>query len=129
MDKQSFKIAFTEFLESTEVNEKDIENFLSKDYVQCVDGKTLTYPDFIKHMHTLKRSVKYLKVNIKSIAQDDDIIFTNHFISGATTDDNLFSGEVIAEFRLKHDKVYYCNELTHMSKSSEADRDLGSRID
>ncbi len=129
MDKQTFKKAFTELLESSEVNEKDIEKFFSKDYVQYADGKKLNYHEFIKHMHTLKKSLTYLKVSMKSIAQENDIIFTNHLISGETKDKKTFSGEVIAEFRISNNQIYYCNELTHMIEGEDENRDLGSRID
>lgn len=128
MDKQTFKKAFTDFLESSEVNEKDIEKFFSKDYIQYADGEKLNYHEFIEHMYTLKKSVKYLNVNIKSIAQENEIIFTNHLISGKTKDDKMFSGEVIAEFRIKNNQIYYCNELTHMTDGDGETRDLGSRI-
>lgn len=129
MEKKIFEKVFTEFLESSEVNEKDIEKFFSKDYVQYADGKKLNYQEFVKHMHMLKKSLKYLKVNIKSIAQDNDVIFTNHLIYGETKDKKMFSVEVIAEFRIKDEKIYYCNELTHMIEGDDEDRDLGSRID
>lgn len=39
MEKKIFEKVFTEFLESSEVNEKDIEKFFSKDYVQKLTGK------------------------------------------------------------------------------------------
>lgn len=77
----------------------------------------------------LKKSLKYLKVNIKSIAQDNDVIFINHLIHGETKDKKMFSVEVIAEFRIKDEKIYYCNELTHMIEGDDENKDLGSRID
>ncbi len=129
MEKQIFIKVFTEFLENLEVNEKDIEKFFNKDYIQYTDGKKLNYQDFVKHIHTLKKSLKYLTVNIRSIAQDNDVIFTNHLILGETKDGKIFSGEVIAEFRINNNQIYYCNELTHMIEGGEENKDLGSRID
>ena len=37
--------------------------------------------------------------------------------------------KVIAEFRLRDNKVYYCDELTHMLEGDDKDKDLGSTVD
>lgn len=128
MNKQIFEKAFKAILEAPEVNEKDIEKYFAKDYVQRVDGKEINYPQFVQHMVTLKKSLEYLTVTIQSIAQDDDVIFTHHTLRGATHAGKEVSGEVIAEFRFRNDQIYYCNELTRMTDGHAEHGDLGSRV-
>lgn len=129
MDKQMFKQGFIELLESSVVNEQDVERFFSKDYVQYADGKKLDYEEFVQHMYTLKKALAKLEVNVRTIAKDGNVVFTNHLVSGRMKDGKAFSTEVIAEFRLRNDQVYYCNELTRLVGGAEEARDMGSRID
>ncbi len=126
MDKQHFQRIFKEILENPLVNEKIIEKYFSRDYIQHVDGKTLNYNDFVRHLNTLKKTIKHLSITIRSIVKENEIIFTNHLISGIAQGGKTIKGEVIAEFRLKNDQIYYCNELTYITGGDEENKNIGS---
>ena len=129
MNKQIIKNMLHDVIENPELNESLIRSYFSEDYIQQVDGKTLDFNDFFLHMSALKKSTKELSLTIESIAAEDDVVFTRHFVSGTTVDNKKGKSMVIAEFRIRNGKIYYCNELTHMSKGDESMRDLGSRLE
>ena len=54
-------------------------------------------------------------------------MFTNHHATALKPDGSEVKMHVIAEFRVRDGKIYYCDELTHMLSGSESDKDLGSR--
>ncbi len=129
MNKQIIKTALTEILENIEFDELLIEKYFSKEYIQHVDGKTIDYKNFKDHIRTLKAHVKSQSISINSIVEEGDIVFTNHIVTFTMQDGRNGQIKVIAEFRIKDDKIYYCDELTHMIAGDDKDRDLGSRIE
>lgn len=128
MNKELITTVFQKILENPEFDEKLIGMYFSKDYIQHVDGKTLDYTGFVQHMKALKNAVSQLQITIRSMASEEDVVFTNHVAKIYKKDGKQGEGEVIAEFRIKDQQIIYCNELTRIIKGSEEDSDIGSRI-
>ena len=129
MNKQIIRSVFTNILESPVMDEVLISKYFSTDYIQYVDGKTINFEDFVKHIQVLKAKIRQISISIKSIVAEGDIVFTNHEVTATMQDGRNGKMKVIAEFRLRDNKVYYCDELTHMVEGDDKDKDLGSRVD
>lgn len=108
------------------VNE-DYAQYISKDYVQCVDGEILKYNGFIDHMKALKKSVKSLTIVFHDVITEGNKVVTRHTAYAVKKNNKEVEVQVIAIFEVKDGKIISCNELTHMRKGETADRDLGSR--
>lgn len=108
------------------VNE-DYAQYISKDYVQCVDGEILKYNGFLDHMKALKKSVKSITIVFHDIITEGNKVVTRHTAYVVKKNNKEAEVQVIAIFEVKDGKIISCNELTHMQKGETADRDLGSR--
>lgn len=124
--KSRLKEMFSEVLENSVYNEKLIHQYFSQNYVQHVDGKTLYFDGFNQHMKTLKKDMPEIKINIKTLVQEGNTVFSNHVVSKKTASDMKI--QVIGEFRFEGDQICYCDELTYLISGDPKDRDLGSRI-
>lgn len=129
MNKQIIRSIFTEILENPVMNKALISKYFTTDYVQYVDGKIINFDDFVKHIQVLKTKIKQMSISMKSIVAEDNIVFTNHEVTTIMHGGRNGKMKVIAEFRLRDGKVYYCDELTHMLEGDNKDKDLGSRVD
>ncbi|ASZ14967.1 nuclear transport factor 2 family protein [Chitinophaga pendula] len=125
--KTLIKNLFEAVIEGPVHEEKIIQRYFSTDYVQHVDGKVLDYATFVAHMQALKAATQQLKVTFKALAEEGDTVFTNHEVIAEKKDGSSSRSQVIAEFRVRDGKVYYCDELTHLISGDATDRDLGSR--
>ncbi|QNK63877.1 nuclear transport factor 2 family protein [Pedobacter sp. PAMC26386] len=126
--KLLLKEVFTTVLESTLYNEELINRYFSQNYIQQVDGKTLYFEGFKQHMKVLKNDMLSIQIDIQTLVQEGNIVFSNHMVSGTTKENRKGLVQVIAEFRFEGDQIAYCNELTHLVAGSPQERDLGSRI-
>ena len=126
---QIIKGSFREIVENPIFDRRLVDKYFSADYEQHVDGKDLTFANFLKHMEAQKKVTKSVTITFKTIAQQDDVVFTNHYATARKQDGSEAKVHVIAKFKLKDGKICYCDELTHMLSGDETDRDLGSRVD
>jgi predicted SnoaL-like aldol condensation-catalyzing enzyme len=128
MSKKIIQDVFTNILENQESDKTLISKYFADNYVQHVDGKTIKFDDFVKHIQTLKETIKDISITVNTIVEEDDIVFTNHEVKTISRKGRENQIKVIAEFRLKDGKIYRCDELTHMVEGHVEDQDLGSRI-
>ena len=131
MEKNGIKIikeAFKNVLESNIYNRELVNKYFHADYKQYVDGKKIDHTQFHEHIEAQKEVASKLSTSFKSIIQQENIVFSNHIVKVTKKDNTYVTTHVIAEFRLKDNMIYYCDELTHMIEGSEYDKDLGSRV-
>jgi|SRR5699024_1130175 len=128
MSKQIIRDVFTHILENPAADMSLISDFFTTDYVQTVDGKTIEFDDFVKHIETLKETIKDISITINTIVEENNIVFTNHEVESTLQNGRENKIKVIAEFRVKNEKIYRCDELTHMIEGHKEDGDLGSRV-
>jgi ketosteroid isomerase-like protein len=126
-NKSLLRQMFQEVFAGTDLDETLIRRYFSENYTQTVDGETLGFGEFLQHMLVLKQATKSLSVRFKTLIQEDNVVFSNHFVSGVTVEGRSVEAHVMAEFRFQKGKIISCDELTRVVSGSEADRDLGSR--
>ncbi len=126
--KQLVRDAFSSIFENPVYDPQAIDHYFSTTYVQHVDGKTLDFHAFRQHIKTLKDHMSSIVVDFQTLAQENDVVFSNHIVDGTTKEGRKGQVRVIAEFRFSDDKIVFCSELTHMIEGDEKDRDLGSRL-
>ncbi|WP_158800454.1 nuclear transport factor 2 family protein [Pedobacter sp. L105] len=125
--KKTIRTMFKDIFENPTFDEAAIDGYFSTEYIQQVDGKIINFEQFKQHVRVLKDSMKSVSAEFKTLVQEDNIVFSNHLISGLNKEDRSVEGQVIAEFTFKDGKIISCDELTRMTKGDEKDRDLGSR--
>jgi hypothetical protein len=125
--KALVKKSFEAVVEDLNYNESVIREYFSDSYLQQVDGKVLDFEAFCRHMQVQKQAVNAISIAFKTLAQEDDIVFSNHLVTIETKERRKAVVKVIAEFRLKDGKIVYCDELTRQVSGHGQDSDLGSR--
>lgn len=118
---------FKQVLEDGQIDNKTISSFVSPSYIQQVDGKTLDFEDFKKHLKKQREIISRIQITFIQIISSGDIVFTNHEVSVHKKDGNLLRFKVLAQFTLQDDKVIACDELTRLVDGNEEDSNLGSR--
>ena len=101
--------------------------YFAPDYVQDVDGKRLDYAGFIDHARVLKACLRGGGVTIETLIVDGNTIADIHVIEAEKTNGDSFRSKVIAFFTVRDGKIVRVDELTHLLRGADADRDLGSR--
>lgn len=119
---------FKKIFESSDFNESHICTIMDPSYIQHVDGKTLNFKEFIEHLKSLKERTKSIDVNFKNLIEEGETAFSNHVITATMKDDTKTVIHVIAEFRFKKGKMYYCDELTMLINGDPDNGDLGSTL-
>lgn len=126
-NKQFIHQALTEVL-GTEIGSLDVvKKYFSEDYEQVVNGKTIDFNEFIAHLKVLKNATESISITIKSIAEGDSCVHTQHVAQAVKKNGSKSKFEVFANFQLENGKILRCEELTRMISGDESDHDLGSR--
>ncbi|MDR0228767.1 MAG: hypothetical protein LBI72_06865 [Flavobacteriaceae bacterium] len=113
-------------IEPADYNEKILKSYFSQNYIQCVDGKTLLFDEFCKHIKLLKQHTLRRKLIINTIISQDDTVFTNHTVQVLTSPNKLSTIKVLAMFKVKDNKIISCDELTFLLEGDLKNKDLGS---
>lgn len=117
----------TDLIQSEAMDEERLEMYLHSDFIQHVDGKTLSRDDCIAHAKAVKSSVHSGKITFEHVICEGNKVCTVHIAQGTTNHGNLVKFKVIAYFELEDNKIRLFDELTRMINGSESDRDLTSR--
>jgi len=126
-NKELVMTAFRDIFESEQFDIEVVARYFSSDYIQHVDGATIDYEQFIKHLKEQRIAVASFHVSFLSIASEDNIVFTNHLVTAIKKDGGKIKVKVMAQFTVKDGKIVACDELTHMLSGADEDRNLGSR--
>jgi predicted ester cyclase len=123
-----------EFLEKVFANMFDpqapaesLSEFFSTDYVQDADGARLDFDGFIDHARVLKGTFTSAHVRFEEILVDGPNIADVHIIEATKVNGENIRVKVIALYTLEKGKIVRVNELTHLLKGADADRDIGFR--
>jgi hypothetical protein len=126
-NKTLLKEAFTKVFANMDPADMTYTQYISKDYVQYVDGKKLNYNDFVEHLKTLKSSMKSIKVTFKDMVAEDDKVMTIHIAEGVKKDGKTIKTQFNALFQIKDHKFVLGNELSHPIERDVSNKDLASR--
>ena len=124
--KQIIRNAFHEIFENPDSDIDSIGKYFSKDYIQHVDGKTLNFEAFIKHIQTLKSKVKNVHIEFLELIADGNKACSVHIASAQKKEGHLVEAKVIAFFELKDGKIVLVDELTHLIVGESSDKEIGS---
>jgi len=80
-NKELVMMAFQDIFESEQFDIEVVSRYFSPDYIQHVDGATIDYEQFIKHLKEQRKMVASFHVSFLSIAGEDNIVFTNHLVT------------------------------------------------
>ena len=127
-NKEFIKEGFKRMFETSAFDEAFIRTMLASSYIQHVDGKTLVFEDFIRHLKALKEKTQSIKIHFKTLATEGEVVFSNHVVTVIMNDHSQTMIHVIAEFHIKEGKVYYCDELTSLIDGDAQNSDLGSTL-
>lgn len=105
-----------------------IEQYFSPNYIQIVDGKQIDYDEFVAHLKVLKEATNSITITIKSIAEGQNCVHTQHIAHAEKKNGEVSEFEVFACFHLLDGKIIRCEELTRMISGAKSDGDLGSRV-
>lgn len=105
-----------------------VEQYFSPDYIQIVDGKKIDYNEFVAHLNALKNAIDSISITIKSIAEGEGCVHTQHIACAKKKNGEVSEFEVFACFHISNDKIIRCEELTRMVNGKKTDEDLGSRV-
>lgn len=117
---------FKKMFGSASFDENFVREIVDTSYIQYVDGKTLGFEEFIKHLRALKERTKSIEIDFKTLVGEEDIVFSNHVMTATMKDGTKTVMQIIAEFRIRNRKMYYCDELTFLIDGDSNNRDLGS---
>lgn len=124
---QSVIDALQEIICSPEHDEQKIAQYFAADYRQIVDGKSLSYDDFINHMSALKAQTQKMHLTVKAAVGEGDTVFTQHYVKVEKNETEWSEFEVFARFTLLAGKIHRCEEVTRMIHGVSEDSDFGSR--
>jgi len=104
-----------------------IDDFMTGDYSQQVNGIELDHDGFVDHLTTLKAATSEVVFDFHEVVQQGDLIGERHTVTATKTDGSTVTGEVHAFHHLVGNKVARIVELTQMTTGTAEDEDLGSR--
>ncbi len=113
--------------EKKDVDEATINRYVSPNYVQHVDGKTLNYASFLAHIKKQKQIIDSLQFSFISMLHEGKTVFSNHEVRVIKKDGKRLKIKVIAQFTVEHGRIVACDELTHMLEGNTEDEEFGSR--
>ena len=83
-----------------------IEAYFHPDYTQCINGLTLTRPDYIDHVIAQKENMSVTHIAYLHALEKDDELFALYKPFALAHDGSHIEAEVISHFLFKGDQVF-----------------------
>lgn len=126
--KETVRRIFRDIVGGNTVDEAEIRTVFADGYVQKVDGKTLDLAGLIAHMHKQKLHISQVQTEFLALAEEGNIVFSNHIVRAVKNDGSRVAVQVLAQFEFDADgKIVLCDELTRLLEGGAEDADIGSR--
>ena len=120
---------FTQLFDSNNDIKTIAPKYMSPDYIQIVDGKTLNFDEFIDHMEVLHKVIKTVNFTFKDVITKEGSIAGIHLVDIEKKDGKKTRYKVIAFYYFNDDgKINKIDELTILLAGEHHDKDLGSRL-
>lgn len=126
-NKTLIKQMFRDMFESDSFDERVIDGYFSRKYVQHADGATLNFDGFVDHVRELKRTVSKLDVTFEQMVAEGDKVMEIHRVKGEKRDGTKFTVRLMSFWLIENGKIVLCDELSRLEQGAAEDRDLGSR--
>jgi hypothetical protein len=109
------------------VRPENLSEFFSTSYIQDADGARLDFSGFIEHARVLKGTLRSARVTFEDILVDGPKIADVHIVEATKMNGDAIRVKVLAFYRLEEGKIVKVDELTHLLKGTDTDRDIGFR--
>jgi ketosteroid isomerase-like protein len=106
---------------------ESLSELFSTYYIQDADGARLDFKGFIEHARVLKKTLRSGRVTFKDILVDGQKIADVHIVEATKATGDTIRVKVIALYTLAEGKILRVDELTHLLKGADTDRDIGFR--
>jgi len=123
--KQFVKDAVVYALTNKDPN-MDYSKYVSKDFVNPIDGNVFNYQQWVTHQKHIKSMVKSMTPTFDWMVADGDNVAAIYHIAIIKNNGDKLTVKDLAFFKIKNNKVVYCEELTRLVKGNEADKNIGS---
>ncbi|HEV2613960.1 MAG TPA: hypothetical protein VGV92_04550 [Gammaproteobacteria bacterium] len=123
--KQFVKDAVVYALENKDPN-MDYGKYVSHDFVNPIDGKVFNYQQWVTHQKHIKAMVKSMTPKFDWMVADGDNVATIFYITIIKNNGEKLVVKDLAFFKINHDKVVYCEELTRLIKGNVKNKNIGS---
>lgn len=104
----------------------DYSKYVAKNFVNPIDGNTFTYDQWVAHLQHIKSIVKSMKPTFDLMVAKDNHVATIYRINIIKNDGRKLEVKDMAFFKIKNNKIVYCEELTRLIKGNEEDKNIGS---
>jgi len=126
-NKSFVRQMFRDILENDSFDEDVVRRYFSPRYVQHVDGKTLTFADFLDHLRELKKSVAKVQFTFEHMVAEGDKVMEIHLAEGEKRNGGKVRARLFSLWVIEDGKIVLCDELSRLEQGAAEDRDLGSR--
>lgn len=123
--KQFVKNAVIYALENTNPN-MDYSKFVSKNFVNHIDGNKFNYEQWVTHQKNIKKIVKSMKPTFNLLIAEDNNVAAIYYIKIEKNDGSELEVKDMAFFKIKDHKIIYCEELTRLTQGNQLDKNIGS---
>jgi ABC-type antimicrobial peptide transport system ATPase subunit len=123
--KQLVRDAVTYVLENQNAN-MDYSKYVSKDFINPIDGNTFDYDQWVAHQKNIKSMLKSMKPTFNFMVAEGNNVFAIYHIKLIKNDGSELEVKDMALFKIKDNKIIYCEELTRLVKGNEVDKNIGS---
>ena len=123
--KQFVKEAVVYALENHDSN-MDYSKYVSKSFVNPIDGNVFNYQQWVTHQKHIKSMVKSMTPKFNLMVAEGNNVAAIYNIDIVKNDGSKLTVKDMAFFKIKNNKVVYCEELTRLVKGSETDKNIGS---
>jgi hypothetical protein len=123
--KQFVRDAVTYVLENQNAY-MDYSKYVSKDFINPIDGNTFDYDQWVAHQKNIKSMLKSMKPTFNFMVAEGNNVFAIYHIKLIKNDGSELEVKDMALFKIKDNKIIYCEELTRLVKGNEVDKNIGS---
>lgn len=106
---------------------QDYTKYMSKNYVEHIDGKVFNFQQWLHHMNGLKVLMKSYSLTFDEILAEDNKIAASYVVHAIKKNGSELDIRIIAIFKVKDGKLVYCDELTHLIKGNPSEKNIGSQ--
>lgn len=124
----ALRSAVEKFYTDTFNDDAQIRRYFAPGYVQHVDGKTLRFGEFMRHVGFLRGATKSLRFEVIDAVYAQGLLADRHRVHIVKGGGEAVEAEVLAFFRIEDGRIVELNELTQVIKGAAADREMGSRM-
>ncbi len=124
-EKEFVKNAVIYALENTDP-QMDYSKYVSKDFINPIDGNVFNYDQWVTHQKNIKKLVKSMKPTFDLVVAEGEHAAAIYHIDIVKNDGSELVVKDMAFFKIKDQKIVYCEELTRLIKGAAADKDIGS---